>query len=140
LLEKYPNDIKIVFKNFPLPMHPLAPKAAAGALAAGKQDKFWEYHHKLFEAAGALSEEKIQAIAKELKLNMDKFNRDLTDPGVQKIIQRDLTEATQAEVPGTPTVFVNGKLVQFRSMQDIQQAIDDELNRKPEAAAGRKEH
>jgi protein-disulfide isomerase len=136
LLEKYPNDIKIVFKNFPLPMHPLAPKAAAAALAAGRQDKFWDYHHKLFEAGGSLSEEKLQAIARELKLNMDRFNKDLNDPAIQRIIQRDTNEAAQAEVPGTPTLFLNGKLVQFRSAQDIDQAIDAELKRKKQASAG----
>jgi protein-disulfide isomerase len=130
LLEKYRNDIKLVFKNFPLPMHPLAPKAAVAALAAGRQDRFWEYHHKLFEATGSLSDEKFQSIARDLKLDMNRFNRDLNDPALQKIVQRDLAEAQQAEVPGTPTLFVNGKNVQFRSLQDIEQAIDGELSRK----------
>jgi protein-disulfide isomerase len=136
LLEKYPNDIKIVFKNFPLPMHPLAPKAAAAALAAGRQDRFWEYHHKLFEAGGALSEGTMQTVARELKLNMEKFNKDINDPAIQRLIQRDMNEAAQAEVPGTPTLFLNGKLVQFRSPQDIDQAIEAELKRKKGASAG----
>lgn len=130
MLEKHPNDIKLVFKNFPLPMHPLAPKAAAAALAAGRQDRFWDYHHKLFEKGGSLTEETMQSIAKDLKLNLEKFNRDLNDPALQKIVQRDLAEAQQAEVPGTPTLFVNGKLVQFRSLQDIEQAVEAELKRK----------
>ena len=136
MLEKYPNDIKIVFKNFPLPMHPLASKAAAAALAAGRQDMFWDYHHKLFEATSALSEDKMQAIARELKLNMEKFNKDMNDPAVQKLIERDLNEGTQAQVPGTPTLFLNGKLVQFRSPQDIDQAIAAELKRKKKDSVG----
>jgi protein-disulfide isomerase len=138
LLEKYPNDIKLVFKNFPLPMHPLAPKAAAAALAAGRQDRFWDYHHKLFEATSALSEDRMQAIARELKLNMDKFNKDMKDPAVRQLIERDVNEATQAEVPGTPTLFLNGKLVQFRSPQDIDQAIAAELKRSKKDSAGQK--
>ncbi len=111
-------------------MHPMAPKAAIAALAAARQDKYWQFSHKLFEASASLSDEKIQAIGKDLKLDMDRFNRDLNDPALQKIVQRDMNEAQQAEVPGTPTVFVNGKLVQFRSPQDIEQAIVNELKRK----------
>ena len=111
-------------------MHPFARKAAAAALAAYRQGKFWEMSHKLFEAGNGLSDEKIQDIAKELKLNMETFNRDLNDPEIQSIISRDMNEGNQAEVPGTPTLFVNGKLVQLRSAQDIDQAIEGELKKK----------
>jgi protein-disulfide isomerase len=130
LLEKYPKEVKLVLKNYPLPMHPFARKAAAAALAAYRQGKFWEMSHKLFEAGNSMSDEKIQEIAKELKLNMDMFNRDMTDPEIQSIIYRDMNEGSEAEVPGTPTLFVNGKLVQLRSAQDIDQAIEGELKKK----------
>jgi protein-disulfide isomerase len=130
LLEKYKKDVKLVFKNFPLPMHPFARKAATAALAADRQGKFREFHHKLFEAQSALSDEKIQEIARALKLNMETFNRDMNDPALQSIIYRDMNEGSQAEVPGTPTVFVNGKLVQLRSFQELDQAIGAELKKK----------
>ncbi len=130
MLEKYKNEIKLVFKNFPLPMHPFARKAAAAALAADRQGKFWEFNHKLFEASGSLSDEKIQSIARELKLNMETFNRDVNDTAIQNMINRDMNEGSQAEVPGTPTMFINGKLVQLRSLQEINQAIDAELKKK----------
>jgi protein-disulfide isomerase len=130
LLEQYPKDLKLVFKNFPLPMHPFARKAAAAALAASRQDKYWEFHHKLFESVNELNDAKIQEIATELKLNREAFNRDMNDPAIQNLIARDMDEGAGAEVPGTPTLFVNGKLVKLRSGQDLVLAIDNELKKK----------
>jgi protein-disulfide isomerase len=130
LLEKYKKDVKLVFKNFPLPMHPFAQKAAAAAMAAHRQGKFFEFHRKLFESQSKLNDETIQNIAKSLKLDMDAFNRDMNDPAVQNIIARDMNEGRAAEVPGTPTLFVNGKLVQLQSLQDLDRAIDAELKKK----------
>ena len=119
-----------MFKNFPLPMHPFARKAAAAALAANRQGKFQEFHHKLFESQSSLNDETIQRIAKDLKLNMDTFNRDMNDPAVQNIINRDMNEGREAEVPGTPTVYVNGKLAKLRSLEELEQTIEAELNKK----------
>jgi protein-disulfide isomerase len=130
LLEKYKKDIKIVFKNFPLQMHPFADKAAMAALAANRQGKFWEFHHKLFESQSSLSDATIQNIAKDLKLNMDTFNRDLNDPALQGLINRDMNEGARAEVRGTPTLFINGKIMQVRSFPELEQTIETELKKK----------
>lgn len=111
-------------------MHPFARKAATAALAAYRQGKFSEFHRKLFESQSRLSDETIQNIAKDLKLNMEMFTRDMSDPAIQSIVSRDMNEGSEAEVPGTPTLFVNGKLVQLRSLQDLQQAIDAALRKK----------
>lgn len=129
MLEKYKKDVKLVFKNFPLPMHPFARKAATAALAAYRQGKFSEFHRKLFESQSKLNEETIQTIAKDLKLNLDAFNRDMNDPAIQNTISRDMKEGSAADVPGTPTLFVNGKLVQLQSLQDLDHAIDTELKK-----------
>jgi protein-disulfide isomerase len=130
LLEKYRKNIKLVFKNYPLPMHPFARPAATAAQAAARQGKFWEFHRKLFEMQSSLSDQTILKIAQDLKLNMDAFKRDMNDPAIQNIIARDMSEGQKAEVPGTPTLFVNGKLVQFRSLQDIELVIEAELKKK----------
>ncbi len=111
-------------------MHPFARKAAQAALAANRQGKFWEMSHKLFESGNALSDEKIQEIARELKLNMETFNRDMNDTSVQAIILRDMNEGGQAEIQGTPSLFVNGKLTQLRSPQEIEQTIESEMKAK----------
>ena len=130
MLEKYKKDVKLVFKNFPLPMHPFARKASIASLAAFRQGKFSEFHRKLFQSQSRLNDDTLQNIAKDLKLNMDTFNRDMNDPAIHNIISRDVNEGRAAEVPGTPTIFVNGKLVQLQSLQDIDRAIDAELKKK----------
>ncbi len=107
-------------------MHPFARTAALAAQAAFRQGKFWEFHHRLFAMQSSLSDETIRKIAQELKLNMDAFNRDMNDPSIQGIIARDMNEGAQAEIPGTPTVFVNGKLVQ----RDIESLIEAALQKK----------
>lgn len=111
-------------------MHPFADKAAMAALAANRQGKFWEFHHKLFESQSSLSDATIQNIAKDLKLNMDTFNRDMNDPALQGLINRDMNEGARAEVRGTPTLFINGKIMQVRSFPELEQTIEAELKKK----------
>jgi len=130
VLEKYPKDLKLVVKHFPLDMHQYARKAAIAALAAGKQGKFWEVHEKLFANQSDLSDTKVEAIAGELSLNMEQFNKDLKDPAIASLIDKDMKDASQANVRGTPTIFVNGKLLTQRSLQGFQQAIEAELKKK----------
>jgi len=110
-------------------MHAYARKAAIAALAAARQGKFWEIHHELFSNQKDLSDEKVEAIAKQLGLKMDKFNQDLKDPSIASLIDRDVGSAAQANVQGTPTVFVNGKLLVQRSLPGFQQAIEAELKK-----------
>jgi protein-disulfide isomerase len=130
VLEKYPNDVKLVVKHFPLSMHNYARNAAIAALAAGKQRKFWEIHEKLFANQKDLSDAKVEAIAGELGLDMEQFHRDLKDPAISSLIDRDMNNGRQANVQGTPTIFVSGKLLNQRSLQGFQQAIEAELKKK----------
>jgi protein-disulfide isomerase len=130
LLDKYPDDIKLVLKNFPLPMHPFARKAAAAALAANNQGKYWEFSHKLFENSSSLSDSKIQDIAKQLGLDLEKFNRDLNDASVQSLINKDISDAERASVRGTPTIFVNGKALKNRRPNEFQEMLETELKKK----------
>ncbi|RJP75124.1 MAG: hypothetical protein C4532_00850 [Candidatus Abyssobacteria bacterium SURF_17] len=127
LLEKYPQDVKLVFKNFPLGMHKSAKQAAAAALAANEQGKFWEFHNKLFENYKDLSDEKIQEIAKELALDMEEFNRDIANESIQELIARDVKDAQRVGARGTPTVFVNGKNVKRPSLTTLEEMVKAEL-------------
>jgi protein-disulfide isomerase len=129
VLEKFPKDVKLVIKQYPLPMHNNARKAAVAALAAWKQGKFWEMHHQLFANQNDLSDAKIEAIAKQLGLKMEKFNHDLKDPAIASLIDRDVSSAAQANVQGTPTIFVNGRLLLQRSLPGFQQAIEAEMKK-----------
>ena len=110
-------------------MHKFAYKAATAALAANAQGKFWEFHSKLFKNYKAMNDDKIQDIAKELGLNMDKFNKDMQSPAIKSLIERDLDNGRQAGVRGTPTIFINGKTLRIRSLPEIYQVIEAELKK-----------
>ena len=129
VLEKYPNDVKLVIKQYPLPMHGYAKKAAIAALAAGKQGKFWEIHEKFFANQNDLSDAKVEAVAQELGLDMVMFNKDREDPAITSLIDRDINNGNQANVEGTPTIFVSGRLLNQRSLQGFEQAIEAELKK-----------
>lgn len=124
-----PKNVKLVFKNYPLPNHTFAQKAAIAALAAHKQGKFWEYHDKIFADYKNLSDQKIQQIAQGIGLDMTRFNQDRQDNKLEAAIIRDIQDAQKAGVRGTPTIFVNGQLLQNRSPQGFQQAIDKALSK-----------
>lgn len=116
-------------KNYPLRNHKFATKAAKAALAAGRQGKFWAFHEKLMENQQGLNDAKVQEIATGLGLNLEQFNKDVEDPGIQQVISRDMNEGRQAGVRGIPTVFINGKLVKDRSIQGFEKMIQAELGK-----------
>jgi len=129
VLEKYPKEVRLVVKQYPLPMHAYARKASVAALAADKQGKFWEMHHKLFASQKELSDAKVDSLAQELGLNMEQFRQDLKDPAIAALIDRDMNSAMQANVQGTPTIFVNGRVLTQRNLAGFQQAVDAALKR-----------
>ena len=128
VLEKNPDTVKIVFKNFPLRRHKLARKAAAAALAAGSEGKFWEFHDMLFENVSSLSREKLTEIAERLGLDAKAFKEKLEDPQFALKINQDLRQGIVAGVQGTPAVFVNGRLLANRSLSGFQSSIDKALS------------
>jgi protein-disulfide isomerase len=129
VLEKYPEDVKLVFKNFPLKKHKFARKAAAAALAAHAQGNFWQCHDELFKNYRNLNDAAIQQIAKELDLDMERFEKDRKGVPVQKLIIRDMKNGHEAGVRSIPTVFINGKLLRNRRLQGFQQMIEAELKK-----------
>lgn len=129
VLEKNPRTVKIVFKNFPLKFHVFAINAAVAVLAANDQGKFPEFHEKLFANISTLNDAKIQEIAKELNLDVQRFNRKMQDPSLQEIINRDMAEGEKIGVNSTPTIYVNGKLLKDRSLQGFQEVINMELGK-----------
>lgn len=128
VLAKYPRQVKLVFKQFPLNMHPFSRKAAAASLAAGEQGKFWEMHDRLFENARRLSDSLIDQMAKDLGLDMAKFKESLSDPSMQSRINEDIQDGYKAGVRGTPTVFIDGKLLRNRSLRGFEEMIEKDLH------------
>jgi protein-disulfide isomerase len=126
VLEKNPDTVKMVFKNMPLRFHQFAEPSARAALAAFKQDKFWQFHDELFKSE-KLSNEVINNIAVDLELDMAQFNKDKNSAEITKMIEKDLMDAQKVGVTGTPTIFINGKKLKNRSLQGFQMMIDQEL-------------
>jgi protein-disulfide isomerase len=129
-LEKNQGKVKLVYKAFPLSTHPFARKAAAAAVAAGRQGKFWELHDLLFQNYNRLNDQVIKELAQQLGLDMQKFNNDMNDPRISQEINQDYQEGRKAGVRGTPTIFVNGVMVANTSPEGLQAAIDKALEKK----------
>jgi len=135
-LAAYPTQAKLVYKHMPLvSIHPQALPAALAATAAKNQGKFWEMHEKLFANQKDLGPEQIRQYAHDIGLDMTKFEADLQSDQVKAAVQEDVQLAQRVGVRGTPTIFVNGKILQNRSLDGFKQIIDPALK---EAASGQK--
>lgn len=128
VLEKNPKTVKIVYKNMPLGIHKAAVPAALAALAAHEQGKFWEFHDKLF-AVKKLDMITIKGVASDLNLDMSRFENDMKNPNIKAKLDKDLYDAQQAGVTGTPAIFINGRTPVQNSFQEFQKLIDDELSK-----------
>ncbi len=129
LVGLYPGKVRLVFKQFPLNIHPFARKAAIASLAAFRQGKFWEYHDLLFDNAKQLNDQKLRALAGQAGLDPVRFEADLQDRGVWADLNRDLQDGVAAGVRGTPAVFVNGRVLKDRSMEAFRRVIEAELRK-----------
>lgn len=131
----YPEDVKVVFKHYPLRGHRYAVKAAIAAMAAQKQDMFWLYHDMLFDEGLNLTEKRLTEIAEELNLNMEKFERDYHAPEMVDRIRKDIAEAVALGVDGTPSLFVNGSMLRDWTPDGIEKAIQDVMGKKEKETA-----
>jgi protein-disulfide isomerase len=107
--ETFPDDIKIVFKNYPLAYHNQAELAATAALAAGEQGKFWEMHDLLYKNRTALTREDLLSYAKQLKLDHSQFEKSLESTEIKKQLLQDKTQGQTLGVRNIPTTFINGR-------------------------------
>ena len=134
-LEKdYGDKVRIVFKHTPLPFHQNAKPASSAAIAAGMQGKFWEFYDKAFANQQALSDENYQAWAKEIGLNVDKFNKDRKDEAVAKQIEDDIAAGQLVGIRGTPGFMINGRKVVGAQPANVFKAVIDEELAKAEKA------
>lgn len=127
--EQYPDQLKIVIKQFPLKSHEFARDASQASLAAHQQGKFWEFHTRLLENHDAMDPAKIDQIAQDLNLDMDRFKTDMASAEISRIIDRDIQNGKNIGVSGTPTIFINGKQVSLRSGNEFIRKIESELKK-----------
>ena len=104
--------------------------ASIAALAANQQGKFWEYHAELLKNYSKLNDAKFEEIGKSLGLDMEQFKKDMKNPALAAMVQRDLKDGVEAGVRGTPSIFINGQVLQQRSVPGFKQVIDAELAKK----------
>lgn len=130
--EKYGDDIKFIFRNFPLEsLHQNARAAHRAAEAASRQDKFWEMYDKLYQNQSEWSSVSVpqpifEGYAKEIGLNIDTYKQDCASSAVNDTINADIEDGKQYKITGTPTFVVNGKAVELpdRTLQAFSQIID----------------
>jgi len=130
VLKAYPNDVKLIFKQFPLDSHPQAQISAQAALAAHQQGKFWPLHDVMFANKNSLSRKSILGWAGGIGLDMKRFESDMDSDAIKKSVARDLADGEKAGVEGTPTLFINGQRYNGELALDaIRPVIDGELKR-----------
>ena len=125
VVEGNKNNIRIVFKFYPLPAHLHADIAARAAVAAMNQGKFWEMHHALFKNQRHLEQTDLDSYAKELGVEVSRFHADIQAAATADRIAKDKKLGEDLQIGGTPTIFINGRL--FDGRQDINEWIALEL-------------
>ena len=103
--------VKLVIKNFPLPFHQNAEKASEAAECASKQGKFWQMHDLLFNAGEMLDMDSLKSYAKQIGLNSAEFDHCLESGETVGLVNADKSECASAGATGTPTFFINGKML-----------------------------
>jgi len=131
ILKAYPNQVKLVFKQYPLDSHSQAALAAAASLAAHRQGKFWPLHDAMYADRTHLSRKTILAMAGAIGLDMKRFEQDWDSPAVKRALAREQMEGDKAGVDSTPTVFIDGqKYNGALDLAAIRPIIDSEIKRK----------
>ena len=129
LEDAYPGLVRIVFKHFPLVIHPDARLAAEAAACAHEQGKFWPYHDRLYGGYQRIKRADLVRYAAEAGLDVDQLLDDLDAGRCQERVRLDVSDARALNVEQTPTLFVNGLKVPGNraSFADLRALLDEEL-------------
>jgi protein-disulfide isomerase len=119
------NNVRFIYKFFPLPAHVHGEPASRAGIAAWNQGKFWEMHDLLFANRDHLEGADLDSYAKQLGLDMAKFHADMQAQATTDRIERDRKLGESVGVQGTPSIFINGR--DFEPRQDIEEWISFEL-------------
>lgn len=125
VLEQNKNNVRMVFKFYPLPSHPHADIAARAAVAAMNQGKFWEMHHALFTNQRHLEQTDLDSYAKGLGMEVSRFHADIQASATAERIAKDKKLGEDLLIGGTPTIYINGR--QFDGHQEMNEWIALEL-------------
>ncbi len=128
LVAKYGDQARLVWKDFPLPTHPMAALAAEAAQCAHDQGKFWDYHDRLFGEAQNLEPTRLRTLAAEVGVDMAVFNQCMESRQHRDRVATSLREGRRLGVEATPTVFINGRIVTgLATFDTYERLLVDEL-------------
>lgn len=130
--KKYGDKVKVAFKNFPLPFHNHAEKAAVAGLCANEQGSnlFWKMHDEMFAHQDELDAEGLKKLAKKAGVKMDNFEKCLGENKYLAQVKADMEEGKNVKVKSTPTFFINGQLINgAQPFEVFSEIIDEELAR-----------
>jgi len=131
ILKAYPNDVRLIFKQYPLEMHSQAALAAAAALAAQRQGKFWQLHDVMYANRTRLSRQTILAMAGTVGLDVNRFQQDWDSAAVKQALARDQADGDKIGVDATPTVYIDGQRYNGDlELEAIRPIIEKEIKRK----------
>ena len=123
LARKIPDKMKLAFYHFPLSYHEFAFIAAQAAECAGDQGKFWEFTDTVYKTQNSLSEDHLYNVAKQLGLDETAFKTCVDSGSKKAIVQADQLEGQKRQIPGTPTFFVNGQMVQWSGADTFEKYV-----------------
>jgi protein-disulfide isomerase len=130
VMQGYGENVRLVFKHLPLPIHTDAFKAAQASVCAAEQGKFWEYHDRLF-SSGSLSGEALRSLAEVVGLRIKEFSTCLDSASSRAVVTADMKEAKLAEIQSTPTFIINGRVLKgARSQEDFKKMINEEIEKR----------
>jgi protein-disulfide isomerase len=130
--KRYPEQVRIVYRHFPLDnIHPEARPAAEAAACAEDQGKFWEFHALVFESSPKLGKDALRGLAERAKLDVAAFDACVAERRHRARVDADVEAGREAGVSGTPAFYVNGiPLSGARSVDEFVKLIDRELEQK----------
>jgi protein-disulfide isomerase len=128
--------VKLIFKQFPLEIHSRAFLAAASAVAANNQGKFWPMHDAMFAHHDDLNRDTFIKLAKDMGLDVARFEKDLDSEETKRAVEKDVDDGDKAGVQGTPTIFINGQRYNGAiSLQYLKPIFDEAIKQAPKMQA-----
>ena len=131
MVERFPDDVAIVYADFPINRSGISRIVAQGAVCAGEQDKFWDYHDQAFEQQANLDINSPLQIAEMLGLDKESFQKCIISPQPTQHVARGEREALRLGLTSTPTLFMNGRRLHLHDMAtELTSEIETALNNK----------
>jgi protein-disulfide isomerase len=129
LLSKYGDRVRLVFRHFPVDsLHPQARRASEAAWCAQQQDKFWQYHDRLYLVGNDATPGTLSRIATDVGLDAAKFSACTASGAASAAVEKDIEDARRLSLNGTPTFFINGRpFIGRQPIENFTRVIDEEL-------------